>query len=165
MFQNLRTNSQIYILHKGGIPAIDVATVTDVAKPNPYSVPMIQAIGSKIEDTLSVTVKIGTQETTFPGLPYTADTMDYPSKGMFITTSRDALNIELNNIKNRSQEAINSVDFQKEVISACDKLPKEMNPEYAERQDLKDEVNALKEQMTQLLNLMSGLKSESGSAN
>lgn len=156
MFQNLRTNSQIYVLYKTvGSPKIDIGTVVTAAKTqfNPLTMP-VSFNPTKPDDTLTITVNVAGQEMVLPGVPYMSDVMDYPSKGLFVTDSKDALNAELNSFKAASVEHINSVPVHEENIKAIDKLLKDLNPDYAEIQQQKEDILELKGQVSQILSLL-----------
>jgi recombinational DNA repair ATPase RecF len=67
------------------------------------------------------------------------------------------MNSELNTLKQRSIEVINSVDFHKKQVEEYDKVIKQLNPEYAEKEQQRDEINSLKEQMAQMSQNMAAL--------
>ena len=163
MFQNLRTGNQVYILHKDGHPTIETGSVVSVSLPMPkYQVPPV--FGQTQEMVVDVVVKVNNLDNTYQKLPATADIADFGSSGLVISTSREAMNAEVLSLKNRSIDAINSVDYHKGVIEGCDIILAGLNPEYAERQQQQAEINDLKTQMAELMkmnrDLMSRLDSE-----
>lgn len=166
MFQNLRENSQLYILTKSGAPALQTATVVSVSKPVPkYAVPPV--FGQPQEMVVDVVANVQGQQTTYQKLPAGADIADF-ANGIVISDSRDAMLSEVNCLKQKSIEAINSVDFHNGVISGCDVILKSLNPEYAERQRQQAEIDSLKEQMAEMLKinkeLIAVLKPETSSS-
>lgn len=163
MFQNLRTGNQVYILHKDGHPTIETGSVVSVSLPMPkYQVPPV--FGQTQEMVVDVVVKVNNLDNTYQKLPATADIADFGSSGLVISTSREAMNAEVLSLKNRSIDAINSVDYHKGVIEGCDIILAGLNPEYAERQQQQAEINDLKTQMAELMkmnrDLMARLDSE-----
>lgn len=163
MFQNLRTGNQVYILHKDGHPTIETGSVVSVSLPMPkYQVPPV--FGQTQEMVVDVVVKVNNLDNTYQKLPATADIADFGSSGLVISTSREAMNAEVLSLKNKSIDAINSVDYHKGVIEGCDIILAGLNPEYAERQQQQAEINDLKTQMAELMrmnrDLMSRLDSE-----
>ena len=54
-------------------------------------------------------------------------------------------------------DIINSVNFHKSVIEGCDKTLRDLNPEYAEKQQQQDEINTLKQNMDDMRNSMAEL--------
>ncbi len=152
MFQNLRTGNQVFILHKDGQPTIETGSVVSVSLPMPkYQVPPV--FGQTQEMVVDVVVKVNNVDNTYQKLPATADIADFGSSGLVISTSREAMNAEVLSLKNRSIDAINSVDYHKGVIEGCDIILSGLNPEYAERQQQQAEINDLKSQMAELMKM------------
>ena len=69
------------------------------------------------------------------------------------------MNAEVVSLKNKSIDAINSVDYHKGVIDGCDIILSGLNPEYAERQQQQAEINDLKAQMAELIKINKDLMS------
>lgn len=148
MFQSVRPNSQLYILHKGENPRLDVGYVTNqpVVRPK-YQIP--PSINQAQEMVVDLTVKVNEQSLNFAGIPANADTADSFSNGesIIISTSRDAMNSEILNLKQKSLDIINSVEAHKAIIIKLDNLLKDLNPEYAEKEAQRQEIGILKDQM------------------
>lgn len=156
MFQNLRANSQIYILHKDAKPYIEVASVTGVSIPKPKYPLTAPPLGQmpQVEMVVDLSASINGQNTTFQGLPAGAEIADFGQNGnIVISCSRDAMNSEIASMKQRSLEIINSVTYHQGVIAGCDEMLNSLNPEYAEKARQEQEIAALKEQMSSLLEM------------
>ena len=152
MFQNLRANQQLYILHKEASPYIDYGSVVNVSAPHP-KYPMATAIGQmpQMEMVVDVAVNINGQTTNFQNLPAGTDIADFGANGnIVISCSRDAMNNEVAVMKQKSIEILNSVDFHQGVITACDKMLNLLNPEYAAKQQQDKEISDLKSQLTEM---------------
>jgi hypothetical protein len=168
MFQSLRANNQVYILHRDGKPTLERGTVVSVTAPVP-KYPLPQNFGHAPELVVDVVVKVNDQNITYKQLPANADIADFGSNGLHqvISTSRDAMNAEVSSMKQRSIDIINSVQFNQDVINGCDVILQMLNPEFAEKQQQQAEINGLKTQMTEmsralsdLTSLIAGLKEE-----
>ena len=158
MFQNLRAGNQVYILHKDGHPSMDMGSVVSVSMPVPkYQVPPV--FGQQQEMVVDIVAKVNNADTTFQKLPASADIADFGSSGIVISASREAMNAEVVSLKNKSIDAINSVDYHKGVIDGCDIILSGLNPEYAERQQQQAEINDLKAQMAELIKINKDLMS------
>lgn len=156
MFQNLRANSQIFILHKEAKPYIEVASVTGVSMPKPKYPLSASPLGQipQVEMVVDLNVNINGQSTTFQGLPAGAEIADFGQNGnMVVSCSREAMNSEIASMKQRSQEIINSVPYHHGVIAGCDEMLNSLNPEYAEKQKHDREIAELKEQMSSLMEM------------
>lgn len=158
MFQNLRSGNQVFILHKDGHPSMEIGSIVSVSMPMPkYQVPPV--FGQAQEMVVDLVVKVNNVDTTYQKLPATADIADFGVSGVVISTSRDAMNAEVMSLKNKSIDAINSVDFHKGVIEGCDVVLAGLNPEFAERQQQQAEINDLKAQMAELIKINKDLMS------
>ena len=163
MFSNLRTNSQIYILHKEATPYVEVGTVLNVSQPVP-KFPMGNFMNQQ-ELVVDVTVKINDNTITLQKLPSGLDIADQGINGnMVITTSREAMNAEVDALRQKSLNILNSVEHHKNIVQECEVLLQRLNPEFAEQRQQKQEIDALKVQMSEMMlgmkELMAQLKKE-----
>lgn len=158
MFQSVRPNSQIYIYHKGAEQKIETGVVTNnpMFKPK-YTVP--PTFGTPQEMVVDLVVKVGSNTYNFNSVPASADVSDTTSNGEHVTISmsREAINAEILSEKQKSVDAINSIDYHKQRITSCDKLLSDFNPEYAEKQVQKEEIETLKSQMLEVTKGLSEL--------
>lgn len=160
MFQNLRQNNTIYVLHKDGQPRVDLASVVNVSVPVPrYPTP--PSFGQPQELVVDVSVKVDGRDETYQKLPATADIADFGNGQMVISTSREAMNSEVSAIKQRALDVIASVDRNREIVAGCDSILSALNPEFAEKRqqqeeiaDLKGRMDALSKNMEQLLTMV-----------
>lgn len=145
MFQTVRTNSQIYIFHKGTNPKLEIGYVATqpVVRPK-YTIP--PTFGQPQEMVVDLTVKVGDQTVNYTNLAAQSDVSDSISNGESITISdsKEAMNAEIISIKQKSIDIINSVDQHKALISSCDKILAELNPEFAEKKQQREEIDTLK---------------------
>lgn len=158
MFQSVRPNSQIYILHKGDSPKIETGYVTNQPVPRPkYQLPA--AFGQPQDLVIDLIVKVNDQQFNYNNLPAQSDIADSYSNGetLVISDNREAMNAELLNLKQKSTDIINSVNFHKELVEKYDKLLSELNPEFAEKREQKQEIDVLKSQMAEMSKSISSL--------
>lgn len=163
MFSNLRTNSQVYILHKESSPYVDVGTVVSVSQPVP-KFPMNNFMNQQ-ELVVDVTVKINDSTVTLQKLPANLDIADQGINGnMVITTSREAMNAEVDALRQKSLGILNSVEYHQKIVQDCEVLLQRLNPEFAEQRQQKQEIDTLKAQMSEMMlgmkELMAQLKKE-----
>jgi len=151
MFQSVRPNSQIYIFHKGSTPRVEVGYVTNQPIPRPkYALPA--TFGQPQEMVVDLTVKVNDQTFNYNNLSAHLDVADSMSNGenIVISDSKEAMNAEIINLKQKSIDVINSVDFHKDLVSKYEKLLSDINPEFAEKQEQKAEIDTLKLQMAEM---------------
>lgn len=151
MFQSVRPNSQIYIFHKGDNPRFETGYVTNQPIPRPkYQLPA--TFGQPQEMVVDLVVKVNDQTFNYSNLPAHADVADSLSNGesIVISDSKEAMNAEIINLKQKSTDIINSVEFHKELVAKYEKLLADINPEFAEKQEQKLEIDTLKSQMAEM---------------
>ena len=154
MFQSLRASNQFYILHKDAVPYLEVGSVVSVSMPVPkFQFP--QTFGQPQEMVVDVVVRVKDNNVTFQKLPANAEIADFGMNGaIVVATSKEAMNAELSSLRQKSIDIINSVNFHNSVIEGCDKTLRELNPEYAEKQQQQEEINSLRQGMTDMRNEM-----------
>lgn len=158
MFQSVRPNSQIFILHKGDTPSIEMGNVTNQPMPRPkYQLPA--TFGQPQELVVDLVVKVGDRTVNYNSLPAQLDIADSSSNGenIVISDSRDAMNAEILNLKQKSTDIVNSVEFHKGLIDEYEKVLAQLNPEFAEKQEQKQELDTLRAQMAEMSRSISAL--------
>ena len=152
MFQSLRPNSQIFVLHRGDTLSVESGFVSTVSIPRP-KFNQQPILGKPQENVVDIAVKVNNQVVNYSNLDAAADIAESYSNGdnILIATSREAMNAELTNLKQKSYDIINSVEQHQKLIKDYDRILTELNPEYAEREQQKNELKAMKEQMAALM--------------
>lgn len=157
MFQNLRENSTIYILHKENSPYIETGSVVRVSSPMP-KFPVPQTFGQPQEMIVDVVVRVNGNDITLQKLPASGDVANAVVGGnVTIACSRDAMNAEVTLLKQKSLDILSSVDYHKGMVEGCDKLLLQLNPEFAEKQRQQEEISTLQMQMREMAKNMSDL--------
>lgn len=158
MFQSLRPNSQIYILHKGDSPFFETGYITNVSTPRSKygQVPNFTAPQDLVVD---IVAKIDDTIVNYNNLPANLDIADSFSNGesIVISDSRDAMNVEVMNLKKKSSDIVESVELHKHLVIEYDKILGKINPEIAEKQTQKNEINTIKNQLSEMSKNMSEL--------
>ena len=155
MFQSLRPNNQIFILHKDK-SLLEVGSVVSVSMPAPkYPVP--QVFGQPQEMVVDIVAKVNNQDVTYQKLPASLDIADFGSNGIVVADNKIAMNSEIMSLKQKSVDALNNIDYHHKVITSCDKMLSDLNPEFAEKQQQQAEINELKTQVNELTRGMSDL--------
>ena len=160
MFSNLRSGSQVYILHKDVTPYIEVGQVVSVSQPIPrYQANNFMAPQELVVD---VVVNVNGNNITLQKLPASLDVADQGTANgsLFISTSRESMNTEITSLRQKSQDIINSIDYHKKVIQDCEVLLQRLNPEFAEQKQQKQEIDNLKAQMSEMMNGMKELMAQ-----
>ena len=148
MFQSLRPNSPIYVFHKNGTPTLETGYVVSVSIPKPkYTIPT--TFGQPQEMIVDIVAKINNNSTTFSGIPAQNDIADSfaNGEGIILSGSKEAMNAEILNVKQKSLDILDSIETHKNIVTECDRILSDFNPEFAEKQRQKDEIENLKTQL------------------
>lgn len=152
MFQNLRTNAQLFILHKEAAPYIVYGSVVSVSAPR-SKYPSVPPIGQfpQMEMVVDVTVNVNGQQSNLQGLPAGADIADFGQNGnIVVACSRDAMNNEISTMKQKSADILASVDYHRVVMDSCDKMLNALNPEFAAKQQQEQKISQLETQIAEM---------------
>lgn len=151
MFQSVRPNSPIYVLHKGDNPRLETGYVANQPIPKPkYQMP--HNFGQPQEMIVDLVIKLNDSSINLNCIPANLDIADSYSNGesIVISDSREAMNSEIISLKQKSVDLLNSVDYHKSLISCYDKLLSDFNPEMAEKQAQQQEIAGLRNQIDEL---------------
>lgn len=151
MFQSLRPNNQIYILHKDK-PSLETGTVLSVSVPTP-KYPMQPMFGQPQEMVVDIVVKVNNQDITYQKIPANLDVADFGNNSVVLTDNREAMNSELMCLKQRSVDVINSIDYHKNLVAECDVLLANLNPDLAEKREQKERIDSLESQLALLMDM------------
>ena len=114
MFQSLRPNNQIFILHKD-TSLLEVGSVVSVSMPTPkYPVP--QVFGQPQEMVVDIVAKVNNKEVTYQKLPASLDIADFGNNGIVVADNKLAMNYEIMSLKQKSVDALNSVEYHQQVM-------------------------------------------------
>ena len=158
MFQSIRPNSQIYVLHKGESPFLETGYVVNQPMPR-AKYPLTATFGTQPEMVVDITVKIGEKTVNYTGIPAKDEIADFTDGGesIVISYNKDAMNSEILSLKQKSTDIINSVDYHRGIVESCDKILSEFNPEFAEKKAQQNEINNLRTQMSEIRSMIERL--------
>lgn len=167
-FSSLRSSSLLYILNREGVPSVNVGTIVNVSAPTPKWGAM--AFGQQPEMLVDISVKVDDKQGSFPKVPANLDVWEYEQNGVktpyILAASKEAINAEINSLRQQALSVINSVDYNRQVVKACDDMLQSLNPEYAEKQRQEQEIAELKlrldTQQNQMAELIALLKDKEG---
>ncbi len=151
MFQSVRPNSPIYVLHKGDNPRLETGYVANQPIPKPkYQMP--HNFGQPQEMIVDLVIKLNDSSINLNSIPANLDIADSYSNGesIVISDSREAMNSEIISLKQKSVDLLNSMDYHKSLIVCYDKLLSDFNPEMAEKQAQQQEIAGLRNQIDEL---------------
>jgi predicted DNA binding protein len=84
-----------------------------------------------------------------------------------ISENREAMISEVNGMLQTSKQIVDNIEYHRNVISACEDILRQLNPDYAKQQErddaidsLKQEVGSLKNDMSKILDLLTRAKTD-----
>lgn len=155
MFNSVKTNSTIYILHKDEKPRIVIGNISgQPVTRNKYQVPGNYNLNHEM--VTDINVKSPNQMYNLIGLPANLDLAEtiFNGEKLVVSDNKEAMNAHILTLKQESTDVLNSIDYHKNLLSSCDKLLSDLNPEYAEKQAQKQEIDMLKLQMSEMIRKM-----------
>lgn len=148
MFSNLRQNATIYILHKGMPVRVSPCSVVSVSAPVPKF--GMGQFGQPTAMEVDVQVSCNGETRNFTKLPANEDIATFIGENITLCTSREAVNAELEALKRRSLDIVNSFDFHKQMIASCEEAYASVNPEIAEKREQENLIKSLTERVAAL---------------
>lgn len=142
-FSNLRSSNQLYILHKDNTPTIELGKVINVSQPK-YNTGIYSP-----EMVVDITADVNGQTTNFQKLPALGEIADF-GNNIVLSCNKEAMTSEIQAMKQRSLDIINSIDKHQSIIKGCDEILTFINPEIKEKQKQEEENRALREELNQL---------------
>ena len=162
MFSALRQGYTVYVLEKGDTLSIKIGQVESVTQPRPkYSTynPTV-GFGANMETIVDVIVRIDNEKKEFIGVPSNLSIHSYGN--YVLSESKDSMINEVESMLQSSKSVIESVDYHKKVITACEDILKQLNPVFAKEQErdgvidnLKSEVESLRKDIAKMTALLS----------
>ena len=157
MFSNLRSGNSIYILHKEPTPYLEIGQVVSVSIPQ--SKYHTNTFLNPQDLVVDVVARVKEGNVTLQKLPANLDIADQGTStgALVIATSKDIMSSEITSLKQKSTNIIDSIDYHKKNIQDCEKLLQELNPEVAEQRQQKQEIDNLKNQISEMVDNMKEL--------
>lgn len=151
MFQSLRPNNQIYILHKDK-PLLETGTVISVSAPSP-KYPVQPMFGQPQEMVVDIIAKVNNQDITYQRIPANLEVADFGNNNIVLSDNKEAMNSEIMCLKQRSVDIIDSIEYHKNLVAECDKLLTSLNPDLAEKTAQKERIDSLELKMQELMDM------------
>lgn len=149
MLSALRPGTPVYILYKNE-PRFAVAKVVSVSNQYPqfnYQNPLTSP-GQNV--AVDIAVEVNGKTETYSRVPLNSAIAEFPDRGVLISETREGIINEVNAIRGASQTAIEQVENHRKVITACDQLLFELNPQLKKEQEQSAEIANLKQQLSEM---------------
>lgn len=147
MFSGIRQNSLFYILEKGENLDLKIGQVVSVSNPQPRynqfgTTPTYTAQPEMVVD---IKVKVGEDMLDFKQLG--ANLTIANSGNVVVSDSKEAMSAEVESLLRNSKQIIESIPYHEKVITICDTMLRELNPQFAKEKEQEEKIGQLEERM------------------
>lgn len=159
MFSAVRQGNLFYILSKSDKPSVRIGQVESVSNPVPKYPTFNPATPYNPQPEMLVDVKVKCDGETmdFQKLPANGEVYSYPNA--VVSDKKEAIISEVEAMLQTSKQIVESVDYHQSVISNCDNILKELNPQFAKEKHQEEKINALEGQVISLKDDLGEIKS------
>lgn len=142
MFGGLRQGSLLYVLDKGANGAkLRVAQVESVSNP----APRYGQFGSAADMVVDVKARAGEEPLEFKQL---SSGMGIANSGnLVVSDSREVMSAEVDALMRTSRQVIESVPYHEKMLSDCEAMLRELNPQLAKEKEHEEKIDALESKM------------------
>jgi ribosomal protein L21E len=156
MFSGLRQNSLFYILEKGEAVTLKIGQVVSVSNPQPkYNQYQPLQPYNQPETTVDVKVKVGDDTMDFKQLPSHLSIVNFGQNGMVVSESKEAMSAEVEAMLRNSNSILDSIPYHKKVITSCDEMLRQLNPQFAKEKEQEEKIGVLEQKMGGIENTLS----------
>lgn len=146
MFQGLRQGGLFYILDKGEDVSLKVGQVVSVSNPQPrYNQFGTPTYGAQPDMVVDVKVKVADEVMEFKQLNASINIAN--SGNMVVSDSKEAMSAEVEGLMRSSKQIIDSISYHEKVVTSCDAMLRELNPQFAKEKEQEEKIGALEERM------------------
>lgn len=147
MFQGLRQGGIFYILEKGEELNLRIGQVVSVSNPQPKynQFATSPTYGTQPEMFVDVKVKVGEETLEFKQLNANMNIAN--SGNVVVSDSKEAMSAEVEGLLRTSRQIIESVPYHEKVITSCDVMLRELNPQFAKEKEQEEKIGMLEERM------------------
>ena len=159
MFQGLKVGSPVYVLFRQE-PSVAQGEVSFVSNPAPlYNATAFQPnVMLAPKYTIDIKVNIGDKEYEFNKLPAEQSVFSYGTGSAVISDSREGIISEVEAYRNRSAKILDEVDMHRKIVSDCDSMLAQLNPQLRKEAEQAEEIANLKKGMADLRDDMTDIK-------
>lgn len=159
MFSASRQGGFIYILSKGEKPTFKIGQIEAVSNPVPKYPTYNPTVpySPQPEMLVDIKVKCGDETIDFQKLPANGEVYAYPNA--IVSEKKEAIISEVEAMMQTSKQLIDSVPYHESVISNCDSILKELNPQFAKEKQQEDRINSLEQEVISMRSGLGDIKS------
>lgn len=163
-FKSLQPGQPVYIIYKNDKPRLVVAEVVSRNEPHFNVNNPTAAIGTNLKQVVDITAKDGEQVIPLGNLTDDNETATYNNGAQFIGASQEAALREVDRMMAESRQVLDKVEYHQSVLAEGEKMLEVLNPQYKEAKAQKQDIADLRDQMGQLMQMVSDMQASLKSA-
>ena len=140
--------ASLYVLNRKE-PDVKQATVVNVSQPHVSKAAQANPAAALQGFVIDLTLSMANDTTTIE-FPVNSASANYPDKGWFVSTDRQAVIREVEAINNVAEQIISQAPAQKEISDKCKELLVRLNPEKQKEEQQAQEIMMLKNQLAEM---------------
>jgi hypothetical protein len=151
MFQNIRKGATLYVLNKQDA-TLEVGEVVNVTPPQPMYNTQYQ--GGFNPPRMCVDIEVTANGKVINLQKLTADATIDDKNGIIVAENRDAILNEIEVLSKNSQRIIESCEYHNEIVTKCNALIAELNPQLKREAEQAREINDLRQQLSDIKGML-----------
>lgn len=141
MFGNLRQDSALYVLDKKD--GMNLIFAKNIKLSNPY--PEFNSKYPLNNNTMLIDIEADDNTTHFKFTQIPINVSSFEKDGVFITENRDTMQIEIENILAKCEDALANTENHIKTKERCLQLLPLINPSIAKEKEQEDKINSLEQ--------------------
>jgi hypothetical protein len=156
MLSGLRAGTPVYVFNEKEFRVIN-GKVVSVS--NQYPQYNFSALGNPAQNYAAVDLVVDMEgrTATFPKIPLNSSVAEFPDKGLLLSETREGVLNEISAIRNTNQTEIDKLQEREAVVSKCDALMLELNPQLKREKEQSAEIAELKAKIDLLMEKLSSV--------
>lgn len=91
----------------------------------------------------------------FKQLPSNLSIVNFGQNGMVVSESKEAMSAEVEAMLRNSNSILDSIPYHKKVITCCDEMLRQLNPQFAKEKEQEEKIGVLEQKMGGIENTLS----------
>ena len=149
MFSALRQGSLVYILDKTNDLKFKIGEVVSMSAPRAN-------YGDPFNSQSCIDFRINVDGTIcdYNAIPSSCSIVTYNNNKIIISETKQGLQSEVEAILQNAKQIVKNLDQYQQNIQSCERILKELNPQFAKDKERDDRMNALEAKLDKILTLM-----------
>lgn len=164
MFSNLSQGSPIFVLDSSNGLRYMAGQIESITAPRPKYPTYTAGVsyGMNMETVVDIVARVDGSKQEFKNIPSMASVANFEQNKVFISDSKEGMISQVDALLQNSQKVLDSVETHKKIITDCDKVLKQLNPNFAKEADRDNAISALTDRVNKMQTEFGDIKGEIG---